>query len=179
MGTPSATMLVSIIDKLVLVKISGRANFAASVDFKSLVSELRARGDHAFALELSECVIMDSTFLGVLSGLGLKIAETEGPARLIQLVNAPPRIVDLLENLGVAHLFKMCQQSVPSLTQFEAVPASGVAPTREEISRTCLEAHQLLMAINPDNVPKFKDVARFLAEDLKKITGGAAEKTGS
>ncbi len=168
-------MLVSIIDKLVLVKISGRANFAASVDFKSLVSELRARGDLAFALELSECVIMDSTFLGVLSGLGLKIAETEGAERLIQLVNAPPRIVDLLENLGVAHLFKMCRQSVPSLTQFEAVPTSGVAPTREEISRTCLEAHQLLMAINPDNVPKFKDVARFLAEDLKKITGGAAE----
>ena len=176
MGTPSATMLVSIIDKLVLVKISGRANFAASVDFKSLVSELRARGDPAFALELSECVIMDSTFLGVLSGLGLKIAETEGPARLIQLLNAPPRIVDLLENLGVAHLFKMCCQSVPSVTQFEAVPASEVAPTREEISRTCLEAHQLLMAINPDNVPKFKDVARFLAEDLKKITGGGAEK---
>jgi hypothetical protein len=25
------------------------------------------------------------------------------------------------------------------------------------------------MEINPDNVPKFKDVARFLAEDLKKM----------
>ena len=178
MGTPSVTMLVSIIDKLVLVKISGRANFAASVDFKSLVSELRKRGYHAFALELSECVIMDSTFLGVLSGLALKAAEAEGPPRLIQLFNAPPRIIDLLENLGVAHLFRICTQRVPDFTRFEAVPASGDAPTREEISRTCLEAHELLMAINPDNIPKFKDVTRFLAEDLKKITGGTSEEPG-
>ena len=45
-------------------------------------------------------------------------------------------------------------------------PANG---DRKEISRTCLEAHQTLMDINPANVPKFKEVAQFLAEDLKKM----------
>ena len=42
-------------------------------------------------------------------------------------------------------------------------------PDREEVQRTCLEAHETLMEINPNNVPRFKDVARFLAEDLKKM----------
>ncbi len=40
---------------------------------------------------------------------------------------------------------------------------------RKEISRTCLEAHEALMRINPNNIPKFKEVAQFLAEDLKKM----------
>jgi hypothetical protein len=43
--------------------------------------------------------------------------------------------------------------------------------SREEISRTCLEAHLTLMDINPDNVPRFKEVAKFLAEDLEKLQG--------
>jgi len=42
-------------------------------------------------------------------------------------------------------------------------------PSREEITRTSLEAHQALMAANPDNVPRFKDVTLFLAEDLKNL----------
>jgi hypothetical protein len=42
-------------------------------------------------------------------------------------------------------------------------------PSRVEITRTCLEAHQTLMAMNPDNVARFKDVTQFLAEDLKSL----------
>ena len=36
------------------------------------------------------------------------------------------------------------------------------------MTRNCLEAHETLMEINPANVNKFKDVTRFLAEDLKR-----------
>jgi hypothetical protein len=43
------------------------------------------------------------------------------------------------------------------------------APTKEEISRNCLQAHELLMRINPDNIPKFKEVTQFLAEDLRRM----------
>jgi len=42
-------------------------------------------------------------------------------------------------------------------------------PTHEQITRTSLEAHQTLMAMNPENAVRFKDVAQFLAEDLKNI----------
>jgi hypothetical protein len=46
--------------------------------------------------------------------------------------------------------------------------SSAPAPSPTDLSRNCLEAHQTLMNINPANVPKFKDVAQFLEEDLKK-----------
>ena len=51
--------------------------------------------------------------------------------------------------------------------------SAAAAPSRVEMSRNCLEAHEILMAINPDNIPKFKDVAKFLAEDLKKASGAS------
>jgi len=34
---------------------------------------------------------------------------------------------------------------------------------------TSLEAHQTLMALNPENVARFKDVTQFLAEDLENL----------
>jgi hypothetical protein len=42
-------------------------------------------------------------------------------------------------------------------------------PGKAEAARTCLEAHQTLMNINPANVPRFKDVTKFMAEDLKRL----------
>ncbi|HEU0010637.1 MAG TPA: hypothetical protein VFT34_12545, partial [Verrucomicrobiae bacterium] len=40
-------------------------------------------------------------------------------------------------------------------------------PGQEELQRTCLEAHELLIRLNPKNAPKFKDVCKYLEEDLK------------
>ena len=57
-------------------------------------------------------------------------------------------------------------------------PATTEQHSRAEISRTCLEAHQTLMGLNPANVAKFKDVAQFLAEDVKRLEAeGAAAST--
>lgn len=174
MSVPSAKLVVSVSDHLVVVKISGRANFNSSIDFKSLLNQLWGRGHRQFALDLAECLIMDSTFLGVLAGHGLKFAQS-GEARSpcpIALINPNQRIADLLDNLGVSHLFKVIHQKDAAPAKFESVPSDPANASREEVSRTCLEAHQILMAINPANIPKFKDVAQFLAEDLKKLEGG-------
>ena len=78
MGASSSTLQVAVTDRVALVKISGRASFNCSVDFKTLVCELRDRGYRNFVLDLTECLIIDSTFLGVLAGFGLKLAESTG-----------------------------------------------------------------------------------------------------
>ena len=36
------------------------------------------------------------------------------------------------------------------------------------MTRTCLEAHQTLIDLSPANAARFKDVAQFLAEGVKK-----------
>jgi anti-sigma B factor antagonist len=163
---------VAVVDHTAFIKIPGRANFTSSVDFKTLVSELRGRGVDHYVLDLGECVTMDSTFLGVLAGLALRHADgKDGPPSdklRLDLLNPNPRIADLLDNLGVVHLFNVFHQENPCTAIFEPVENNHPAPTPLELSKTCLEAHEVLMRINPANVPKFKDVARFLAEDLRK-----------
>jgi anti-anti-sigma regulatory factor len=168
-------MSVSIGEKCACIKIAGRANFTSSIDFKTLVNELLQKGYTYFVLDLGECVLMDSTFLGVLAGFGLKAngPQPDQIQRTIELYNPNARIADLLENLGVIHLFKV--ESGPIVLPEKTVDQNPAPanPSREEVTHNCLEAHRTLMNINPDNVPRFKDVAAFLAEDLKKIKAGS------
>jgi anti-sigma B factor antagonist len=170
MSTGPANLSVLVKEDLVCIRIAGRASFQSSVDFKTLINSLRQNGHRRFVLNLVDCQLMDSTFLGVLAGLGLKFSqETNGglPAT-IELLNPCSRVADLLENLGIAHLFKVIEGSAPGPDGVDASTSPGNVD-RKETTRTCLEAHKLLMELNPANVAKFKDVTRFLEEDLKKM----------
>ena len=173
MKTAPSDLLVWVEDKNAWIKITGRASFNSSVDFKTLINGLSQRGFCRFVLDLSDCPLMDSTFLGVLVGLGLKFGPSHnGDSRAaIELLNPKPRILDLLENLGVSHLFKVLNGPGPDTEKMASVELPPANNDRKETSRTCLEAHKTLMHINPSNIPKFKDVAQFLAEDLKKMDG--------
>jgi hypothetical protein len=88
-------------------------------------------------------------------------------------LNPNTRIAELLENLGVIHLFKIRIGTLDLPKEVATHTPAQANPTREEVSRNCLEAHRTLMEISPDNVPKFKEVTQFLAEDLKKSKTGA------
>ena len=171
MNTSSARLLVLVGEKFSCIKIIGRANFTSSLDFKTLVNELQQKGYNYFVLELSECMLMDSPFLGVLAGFGLKMngGEMRACGRGIELLNPNPRITELLENLGVLHLFKLANGPLCPPEEIQTQAHTPMNAAKEEVTRTCLEAHQTLMDIHPDNVRRFKDVAKFLADDLKKL----------
>ncbi|MBW8864576.1 MAG: STAS domain-containing protein, partial [Verrucomicrobia bacterium] len=104
----SANVSVLVGKKIACLRIAGRANFASSPDFKTLLSELAGKGYKHFVIDLTECVLMDSTFLGVLAGFGMKLNPKGAPTeRGIELLNATTRVAELLENLGAVHLFRM------------------------------------------------------------------------
>jgi len=169
MGATPTNILVSVVDPVACIKVTGRANFNVSVDFKTLLHELHERGFRLFLLDLSECVIMDSTFLGILSGFSTKLAEESKDSKTpcVQMLNTNDRVKALIENLGVDQLFKFRTGANPFDPKFEEVKTNP-EQNKADVTRTCLLAHETLMLINPNNVPKFKDVAKFLAEDLKK-----------
>jgi anti-anti-sigma regulatory factor len=177
MSVATSKMLVLAGRKFACVKIIGRGDFTNSVEFTTLIRELRQRGLHYFVLDLSECALLDSTFLGVLAGLGLQIAQSQddGCDEGLELLNPNARITELLECLGVIQLFKVKHGKVASLEPAENLPHMAVKPSKEEVTRACLEAHQTLMNINPANVARFKDVTQFLAEDLKRLKDQSLE----
>lgn len=164
-------MLILTGKEFACIRIIGRATFATSSNFRLVVTGLHQRGYSWFVLELSECTLMDSTFLGVLAGLGLNMSGPDkvAGAPVIELLNPNPRVVELLESLGVLHLFKLAQGQIAAPADTQTVALEPAAASKEEMTRASLEAHETLMAINPANVAKFKDVARFLADDLKRI----------
>jgi anti-sigma B factor antagonist len=169
MALPSAKLSVLMGKDFACVKIAGRANFTFSPDFKTLLAELIQKGYGHFIIDLSECVLMDSTFLGVLAGYGIKLNQAASSNGRIELSNPNARVTELLENLGVLPLFKILTGSLQLSGDVCVQTPAPANPSREEITRTSLEAHQALMAANPDNVPRFKDVTLFLAEDLKNL----------
>ncbi|HZV36523.1 MAG TPA: STAS domain-containing protein [Verrucomicrobiae bacterium] len=186
MNTASAKLLVFASGHFACIKIAGRANFTSSLDFKLLIQELSEKAVSRFVLDLSECVLMDSTFLGVLAGFGLKMSggrngdsnaaprdQSNTPGKSIELMDPNPRILELLENLGVLHLFKVIHGPCADMPKEAGTPRAvpGAHASREEVTRNCLEAHKTLMEIDPANVPKFKELTQFLAEDLKKFKG--------
>jgi anti-anti-sigma regulatory factor len=171
MSSSAARLLVMAGKEFACIRVIGKADFTTSLGFQSLVSALQNKGFGYFVIELSECVLMDSTFLGGLAGMGLKLSDHSGcdGKAAVELLNPNARILDLLDTLGILYLFRVNQGAVAGST--EAVAEHTPAPaSRIDVTRACLEAHETLMRINPKNIDKFKDVAAFMAEDLKRMT---------
>jgi anti-anti-sigma regulatory factor len=170
MATLPANLSVLVGKNFACVKIAGRANFCSSPDFKTLLGELAQKGYGHFIIDLTECVLMDSTFLGTLAQFGLKLnSASKATQPGIELLNANPRVTELLENLGTLHLFVIKSGKLELPDDVKTCTPESIHPTHEQIARTSLEAHQALMKMNPENVARFKDVTQFLAEDLANI----------
>lgn len=167
MSSPLAQLFVAVDNAIVYVRVVGRATFAAGVDFKALLDSVIERGHRRIAVDLRECPLMDSTFIGLLTTFGMQLPPLPGTGISLHHVN--DRVKGLLANLGVSHLFVACDPGNGFPEDLEDTPAETAQPSNVDVKRTCLEAHEKLMEANPENVARFKDVTRFLAEDLKKV----------
>jgi anti-anti-sigma regulatory factor len=148
------------------VKIVGRAAVEGARDFRALVERLHAGGMQRFCLDLSECLLMDSTFSGVLAGLATRLGD-KGPggcSRFV-LVNPNDRVRDLLDSLGVLPLVTVIAgPHVPTGGQIEVTVGGS---SKEQVAECCLEAHRLLMVLNPQNIPKFRELTQTLEGQLQ------------
>ena len=163
-------MSVCVRDQVACVRIAGRANLTSSVDFKKLLQQLHDDGCTRIILDLSQCAMMDSTFLGVLARAARKCEEArkEGRRCAIELLHPSDRVLEMLENLDVVNLFTIVHDA-PEFGAFKRVEHGGT--TRLELNRTCLEAHETLMNTNPDNERRFKDATEFLRRNLNDSEG--------
>ncbi len=167
-------MLVSVGEHCACIKLIGKANCTSTPEFQALFLELWKTGCRHFILDLSECGFMDSTFLGILAWAGLKVnpSPPDPEERVVELYNPSAGIAELIESLGVLHLFKLTQGQGTLPQAGETRDIMLAQPTSEQCKRASLAAHQLLSQINPANAAKFKDVVAFLAEEVKKLKAG-------
>ncbi|MEI6493570.1 MAG: STAS domain-containing protein [Verrucomicrobiota bacterium] len=165
MSIPSS-VLVGSLGRTVWLKVSGRGTFQNSPGVKEFVKQMIQRGHREFVVDLDGCELMDSTFMGTLAGVALRLREIgQGGLRA---VNVNARNASLLENLGLDHLFVVetgrAADAPAILRQAEPV-AEG------DTKETVLEAHEALIQADAHNAVKFKDVVDYLRQELAQENG--------
>ena len=169
MPTSANEILVSVADRTAFFRLRGRATAAESTAFKTATEGLRTQGVTSFVLDLTECASMDSTFIGVLAGLSRRLRRDSPTSERIELVNLVPVVRRQLDDLFVLDQFALTECKLTPGAPYERVQTG---PTNKaELCRVMLDAHQTLMDLNQANVPKFKQVAEFLEQDLQKLDG--------
>jgi len=164
--TPS--ILVGTADRVVWVRVEGKGSFLNATGLKEFAKEMTNRGYREFVVDLDRCPLMDSTFMGTLTGMALRLRELgTGQLRVVRLND---RNRDLLTNLGLDQLMTLDANTPGNVAQPTQQPLPADAVDKQTRAETMLEAHQDLVQANPANQAKFKDVLEYLRQDLR---GGA------
>jgi anti-anti-sigma regulatory factor len=157
------SILVGTANRTVWVRVEGKGSFLNSTGLKEFAKEMINRGFREFAVDLKNCTVMDSTFMGTLAGVALRLREL-GQGNL-RVTNLNERNNDLLSNLGLDQLFIIeVRHSAPEAATQTALAAA--APDKTTQAQTMLEAHEACVEANEANAAKFKDVLEYLKQDL-------------
>ncbi len=161
-------MLAASLGGVVWVRIGCKGSVDCSRDLRQFVELMITRGQPKIVIDLENCPGMDSTFMGTLAGMSLRLRQVQGGC--LDIVNPGERNLQSLHELGLDHILNVdCSGSLWARERQmleeqlqEPVPA---APTDEEARRaTMTEAHETLCEVNCDNVNRFRDVLELLRE---------------
>ena len=153
--------------------MEGKGSFLNSGSLKEFSKEMVNRGYREFIFDLGKCVMMDSTFMGTMAGIALRLKEL-GQGHL-RIVHCGQRSRDLLSGLGLDQIFSIqangvtappCQQLTKSNGSGEGAPELQ----KQQQAKAMLEAHEALCEAAPKNFTRFKDVLDFLKQDLQHET---------
>jgi anti-sigma B factor antagonist len=155
--------------------VVGKGSFQNSPALKEFSKHMLERGYRHFVVDLNGCPVMDSTFMGTLAGIALRLREFGNGSLLVR--NANERNADLLQNLGLNNLFEVeAKVSELDAKNSEMVTENpvGAAPLEDDhpIDRTdqaecMIAAHEALVDADPENFARFKDVLEYLKQDLR------------
>ena len=155
----------------VWVKVEGRGSFLNSGNLKEFARQMLDRGYREFVIDLADCAMMDSTFMGTMAGVALRLKEL-GRGHL-HVVHCGNRSQELLSGLGLDQIFSIHVDgsAPPECEAFQRRP-DGESPKgkKQEQMQTMLEAHEALCEAAPENLPRFKDVLDYLKQDLHHET---------
>lgn len=147
----------------VVVRIEGRASFLNSAALKDFFAAMIGQGKTRFAVDFKACASMDSTFLGVLAGAAIQLRRLDPPGSLT-LVRVGERNLELIRNLGLHRLTNVDPGAPGATGALNGLETRN--PGEIERARLVLEAHENLVATDPDNAAKFQDVLAFLRNQL-------------
>jgi anti-sigma B factor antagonist len=166
-----SSIQVGVSGPTVWVKVEGKGSFLNSGNLKEFAREMLDRGYREFVVDLADCAMMDSTFMGTMASVALRLREL-GRGHL-HIVHCGDRSLQLLCGLGLDQIFDIHANGArpPECGAFEQTPtAQSPAQRKKEQTETMLAAHEALCEAAPENILRFKDVLDFLRQDLHHET---------
>jgi len=161
--TESETIDVGKTDGYVWVQVKGKGSFAGSPQLKDYVERRITEGERRFVVDLAGCPAMDSTFMGTLAGVAMRLGRVSGERLQLNGVNERNR--QSLEDLGLDVLIEINPGDTDWKDQVEEV-RGHLEPLHEESEAVdathVLEAHRRLCEANERNYRKFATVLDVL-----------------
>jgi len=164
-----STILVGDVGTCLWIRVDGVGSFRNSPDLKSYTHLMMDNGSHRFVVDLKHCPVMDSTFMGTLTGIALRAhSHVDGGLRVI---NANERNLQLLQSLGLDQIFDVITEPDELQEERKLVETALLRRARRAaLDRTghaehVLKAHQTLTEVNPENEERFRDVVSYLRSE--------------
>lgn len=147
----------------VLIKIEGYATSHNSFFFQEVTDEMAGRGLQEFIIDLSACMGMDSTFLGVLAALQIGPHHSCVTTK-VTLVNVNTYHQNLLRNLGLSEIL-IIKKSPVALPDIPMKAIKEERCTPQQRLKMIQEAHQALVSLNDKNKELFEEFLQLLEEE--------------
>ncbi len=148
------------------MKVEGKGSFLNSGNLKEFTSEMVRRGHREFVFDLENCAMMDSTFMGTMAGVALRLKEL-GHGHL-HVIHCGQRSRDLLSGLGLDQIFSIHANgaSEPEWEELTGPAEASPSAQKQKQAQEMLDAHEALCEAAPENLARFKDVLEYLKQDL-------------
>ncbi len=139
-----------------------RANSCISLDH--LLDKIEQRSDVKGALvDLTKATFIDSTVLGILAKLGLKLQQIHKIQAVMLTTN--PDITTLANSMGLGQVFVMLN-CLADACLTEVLPEEHA--NHADMLHTVLEAHRSLMCLNKNNHNMFQPLVKQLEQEQRQ-----------
>lgn len=143
----------------VWLRIEGHGTFQNSASVRAYTEQMFDSGHRSFAFDLQDCGMMDSTFLGTLTGLALRLRED--PRGRVGFARVNAKVEALFGRYGLDRVlaFQGFEAAPPAPDEMEEL---DLATTKEFKRSTLVEAHEALAESSPENAERFGEALEFL-----------------
>lgn len=148
------------------MKVDGRGDFQNCSCVREFFQRMISKGHRDYVLDLAECELMDSTFMGTLAAVAFHLREKG--CEMLRIVRANTRNHSLLENLGLDNLFKLEPAAGDPPPHSLHTAGAHEQPPREQRT-TILSAHEALVEADPRNAVRFQDVIEYLRHEIAEL----------
>lgn len=148
------------------IRCEGKGSFLNSPVIKEWAEDEIDEGVSKLVVDLAECTGMDSTFMGTLAGLAMRLAKVEGGN--LSIAEPGEKNRKSLEELGLTALLDIDPSNAPWREQVDDIRSHlETVEQNEETNNAahCLEAHKKLCVADSANTEKFRTVIDFLQSE--------------